>query len=98
MSPRTESTSEDPDGASAGDPDGATSAESHGESGVHPEADADLSSRLGHVLAVVLVGTLVLGLLRPFYPTASALGLGAFLALFGVFIGVLAFRERGRES
>jgi hypothetical protein len=68
------------------------------ESGTDPNAESEENSWLGYGLAVVLVGTLVLGLLRPFYPTASALGLGAFLALFGVFVGILALRERGQGS
>ncbi|PSQ46767.1 hypothetical protein BRD15_08385 [Halobacteriales archaeon SW_6_65_15] len=90
MSAESESPSEDTNHA--------TTEDAHGESGARPNADSDRSSWIGYGLVVVLVGTVVLGLLRPFYPTASVLALGAFLALFGVFVGVLAFREREQGS
>lgn len=74
-----------------------TSENSDGEPRVNPN-DESGNSLLGYALAVVIVGALVLGLLRPIYPTAAALALGSFLALFGVFVLVLAFRERGQET
>ena len=77
-----------------------TSENSDGLAGDRPnaESDSDQSSWMGYGLVVVLVGTLVLGLLRPFYPGASAIAIGSFLGLFGLFVGFLAFRERSRNS
>jgi hypothetical protein len=106
VSAESESTSEDsedvtpegPDDDASEDRHGAASEDPHGESEAGPNTEPDRNSWLGYALGVVIVGTVVLGLLRPFYPTTAALALGAFLALFGVFVGLLAFRERGRES
>ena len=80
-----------------------TSEDSDGRAGSRPnaefdsESESDRNSWMGYGLVVVLVGTLVLGLLRPFYPAASAIAIGSFLGLFGLFVAFLAFRERGRE-
>ena len=88
VSAESESSSEESDGHAGGPPN----AESDSNS------ESDPNSWMGYGLVVVLVGTLVLGLLRPFYPGASAIAIGSFLGLFGLFVAFLAFRERSRES
>jgi hypothetical protein len=48
----------------------------------------------GYALALLLVLVFLIGLLRLVYPRATGLLVGAVLALFGVFVALLAVRER----
>jgi hypothetical protein len=106
VSAESESTSEDSGGQTGDRPDtdlGPDSGSdfdpgSNFDLDSHPEPDPDGNSWMGYGLVLVFVGTLVLGLLRPLYPTASAIAIGSFLGLFGLFVAFLAFRERGRDS